>query len=105
MLKKLIDNFMNDQWINSKRDIGFCAAKEELLSNATIMFREAGTFTPKNVFQDQDGLVCWPNPVMADNTGNFPDIYLEGDYSLEVYDKKGVCLVMETTRPDFDITA
>jgi hypothetical protein len=105
MLKKLVDSYMHDEWVNYKRDIGFHAAKEELLSYASIMFCEIGTHTPKNVFQDEDLEVNHPLSVMADVNGDFPDIYLDGDYSLELYGGDGACLLMVTTQSDFDITA
>jgi hypothetical protein len=105
MLKKLVNGYMRDQWVNHQRDIGFYAAKAELLSLGGIMFCEPGTTTPKYVYQDEELENMYPLPVMADVNGDFGKMHLDGGYSLTVSNYKGESLLITTTRPDFDIDA
>ena len=97
ILKELINNYMHSQWVNYRRDIGFFAAKEELLSCAEIMFYEPRTTTPKYVFSDESLEIPFPLPVIACSDGDFVRMYLDGDYSLTVSNHMGDDLIMVTT--------
>lgn len=105
MLKKLVNDYIHDQWVNYRIDIGFYAAKEKLLYCGRIMFCEPGTTTPKCVFKDKELETPFPLPVIADVNGDFGRMYLNGDYSLTVSNNDGEYLAIVTTQPGFDIEA
>lgn len=105
MLVKIVNDYMRSQWINYKVDVGFYAAKEELLRSATIMFCEPGTTTPKYVFKDSELTIPYPLPVIADSHGDFDKMYLNGDYSLTISNRDKDHIAMTTTNDDFNIEA
>jgi hypothetical protein len=105
MLNKIVNEYMKSQWVNCRRDIGFYAAREELLGGGKIRFCEPGTTTPKAVFSDTGLTISHHNPVMADVCGDFGEMHLDGDYSLTVEDKNGEYIAIHTTRSGFDIYA
>lgn len=55
-----------------------------VLSGAKWYFYENGTTTLKDVYQDQAKTSTHANPVIADANGRFPDIWLEGVYSIRI---------------------
>lgn len=55
-----------------------------VLSGAKWYFYENGTTTLKNVYQDQAKTSTHANPVIADANGRFPDIWLDGAYSIRI---------------------
>jgi len=87
---------MKSQWCNYRRDIGFHAAKEELLGSGKIMFCEPGSTTPKYVFTDEELEVPFPLPVIADSFGEFPEMHFNGFYSITVSDRQGNLLTLCT---------
>ena len=105
MLKQLVNSYMRDQWVNKRRDIGFYAAKEELLRCGEIMFCEPGTYNAKYVFKDEQLEIPYPLPVIADSSGDFGKMYFDGEYSIIVRNKHSVNLLMVTTSDGFDIDA
>ena len=60
-------------------------------SGAQLFFFETGTSTPKDTFNCPDGTFANSNPVIADSTGLFPDIFLLlGSYKVILKDSKDV---------------
>jgi hypothetical protein len=59
------------------------SAANQLLPGAKLYFRQSGSSTPQNVYQDIDLTVPHANPVVADGAGVFDPIYL--DSSLPSY--------------------
>jgi hypothetical protein len=53
------------------------SATNQLLPGAKLYFRQSGTSTPQNVYQDIDLTVPHANPVVADGSGVFDPIYLD----------------------------
>lgn len=57
-------------------------------SGAKLFFFETGTSTPKNTFSDQLSTpTVNSNPVIADSTGVFGDIFITGKYKVQLKDK------------------
>lgn len=54
------------------------------LPGARLYFFSAGTTTPKVTYQDKQGAVEHTNPVIADSSGVFPQIFLDGLYRAEL---------------------
>lgn len=54
------------------------------LPGARLYFFESGTTTPKTTYQDKQGKDAHTNPVIADSTGVFPQIFLDGLYRVEL---------------------
>lgn len=59
-------------------------------SGAKLSFFETGTSTPKDTFTTSAATVANANPVIADSTGVFPDIFLSGVYKVKLTDKNDV---------------
>jgi hypothetical protein len=57
---------------------------------ATLTFTETGTDTPKDTFTTEAATVASSNPVVADASGVFSDIFLVGEYRVRLKDKNGV---------------
>jgi hypothetical protein len=49
----------------------------QLLPGAKLYFRQTGTSTPQNTYQDEALTVAHANPVVADGAGVFAPIYLD----------------------------
>lgn len=64
-------------------------------------FYENGTTTPKAVYQDKDKLTPHSNPVLADANGRFPEIWLDGIYSIAIVDASDVA-IPNTTMDDYN---
>jgi hypothetical protein len=60
------------------------------LDGAKLYFYETGTSTPKDTYSDQALTTPNANPVIADSQGEFGDIFLNGEYRVELQDKNGV---------------
>jgi hypothetical protein len=61
------------------------------LDGAKLIFTESGGSTPKDTFSDEALTIPNTNPVVANNQGEFDDIFLEsGDYRVELTDKDDV---------------
>lgn len=54
------------------------------LPGARLYFFENGTTTPKTTYKDKQGSIGHDNPVIADSTGVFPQIFLDGLYRVEL---------------------
>lgn len=54
------------------------------LPGARLYFFENGTTTPKPTYKDKQGSLAHDNPVIADSTGVFPQIFLDGLYRVEL---------------------
>ena len=62
-------------------------ANGETVAGAQLIFYVTGTTTAKNTFSDAGLTTVNPNPVIADFTGRFGDIFLEsGDYKVVLKD-------------------
>jgi hypothetical protein len=57
---------------------------------ATLTFTQTGTDTPKDTFTTEAATVASSNPVIADASGVFADIFLTGTYRVRLKDKNGV---------------
>lgn len=60
------------------------------LPGALLYFYENGTSTPKVVYQDIALTTPHAHPVIADSAGNFPPIFLDGTYRVELKNAAGV---------------
>lgn len=60
------------------------------LPGARLYFFDNNTTTPKAVYQDKQGSLAHTNPVIADSTGAFPQIFLDGLYSVELRSNKNI---------------
>lgn len=58
--------------------------------NAKLFFFETGTSTPKDTFNCPDGTTANSNPVIADKSGIFPDIFMSGSFKVILKDKNDV---------------
>ena len=58
-------------------------------SGAKLFFYATGTNTFKNTYNCPDGTTANANPVIADSSGVFPDIFLNGTYKVVLQDKNG----------------
>ena len=58
-------------------------------ANAKLFFYETGTTTAKNTYNCPDGTTANSNPVIADTSGLFPDIFGVGFYKVVLQDKNG----------------
>lgn len=54
------------------------------LPGARFYFFENGTTTPKTIYQDKAGTIPHTNPVIADSSGSFAPIFLDGLYRVEL---------------------
>lgn len=70
-----------------------------ILPNAYVQFYLSGTTTPTDVYADADLQTPLDNPVVADDDGHFPPIYLDRSisYRAQIYDADDVL------QPDGDI--
>ena len=59
-------------------------------SGAKLFFFETGTSTPADTFNCPDGTTANSNPVIADSTGLFPDIFLSGIFKVILQDRNDV---------------
>ena len=75
MLKQLVECYMQSEFENHGRDIGFYVARAELLKNAKISVYKNLTNTPQDVY-DTDGNAM-PTPICADVYGVFQTIETE----------------------------
>lgn len=63
------------------------------IAGATLTFYETNTTTPKNTFQDAAFTTPNTNPVVADGSGRFPEIYLQsGLYTILFKDSEDVLI-------------
>lgn len=59
---------------------------------AKLFFFATGTSTPKDTFSDAAGTVPNANPVIADASGVFGDIFISGSYKAQLKDKNDVLI-------------
>lgn len=59
-------------------------------SGAKLFFYETGTSTPKDTYTDSAATIPNANPVIADSTGLFGDIWISGTYKVVLKDKNDV---------------
>lgn len=57
---------------------------------AKLFFFVTGTSTPKDTFSDAAGTIPNANPVIADASGVFADIFIDGSYKVQLKDKNDV---------------
>lgn len=60
------------------------------LPGAKLYFYESGSSTPKAVYQDKFGITPHTNPVVADSSGSFAPIFLDGLYRVTLTDSSDV---------------
>lgn len=68
-----------------------------------LFFFESGTNTPKDTFSDSTLTTPNANPVIADSSGRFPSIFLNGDYKSQLKDKNDVQIWEEEISSDEEI--
>ena len=61
-----------------------------VLPGALMYFYENNSDSPKSVYQDKEGTIPHESPVVADPSGAFPPIFLDGLYSAELKSSSGV---------------
>jgi len=83
-IKNIITDYIRSKWINERVIINEQEAREELLAGSTLHFFESGTSIQKTTFIDKDLHIPNVNPVIADCCGNFPYIYLDGEYGMRL---------------------
>lgn len=63
----------------------------QALPGAKLYFFDANSTTPSQVYQDKQGAIAHPNPVVADANGNFPQIFLaQRLYRVSLTDRKNL---------------
>ena len=78
---------MSSRFISPFADVGSGIKPS---SGAQLFFFETGTSTPKDTFSDQLSTpTANTNPVIADSTGLFGDIFIAGIYKLVLKNKNG----------------
>lgn len=87
ILKPLIKNYIKDQYQNYGRFLYFCEGQKELLSGGEIYFYSKDSFIPLSIWTDNQKKIDHCNPVIANAIGEFPLIYLDGDYTVKVHNK------------------
>lgn len=60
------------------------------LPGAKLYFYINSSSTPKTVYTDINKTTPWTQPVVADSAGNFPTIFLDGTYRVELKNTAGV---------------
>jgi len=94
MLKELVEDYMESEWINKKREVSFYRARSELLGFARVHFYHPGTTTSKPVWMYGVLGQVELNPIEADKHGMFKEkIYLIDDYKIEVVHKSNRILI------------
>lgn len=88
ILKDLVESYQESEFINYSRDIGFFAARRELLCNGLIFFYESETDYPKNV-TDKDCISIPTNPLVGDSEGRFSEVDGEGVYRIKIESQNG----------------
>ena len=73
--------FPKQQWVN---------ANGNPLNGGKLYFYESGTTTPKDTYSDEALTTPNTNPVVADSAGVFPDIWMDGTYTVKLTDADDV---------------
>lgn len=60
------------------------------LPYAKLYFYINSSTTPKTVYHDINKATPWTQPVIADSAGNFPEIFLDGTYRVELKSTDGI---------------
>ena len=76
-LNKLVKDYMESEFVNNSRDIGFYKARAELLANATISAVDNLTQAPSQIKNQQGAVLA--NPIVADANGVFSGMASESD--------------------------
>ena len=92
ILKDLVRDYQDNQFINYNRDISFNQARVELLSNGTASFYLPETTILKNVTIKGTDYYAM-NPLMADCNGIFDSVGGDGDYKVLIRDSRGMPLL------------
>jgi hypothetical protein len=103
-IKNLVDNFITqyirDQWVNFRDALNAPQAREQVLSSGKLYFYEGQSNTLLYSFSDKECEIPMPNPVVADASGEFPDIFLKPGKPIRVeladrFDTKYVCAELD----------
>jgi hypothetical protein len=87
---KLIAQYIRDQWVNHRKALNEPQAREELLGSAQLRFYRSGTKTPVNSYSDEDLVVPHCHPVIANQHGDFPPVFIDsGPTSLDLSNRHG----------------
>ncbi|MGH1470173.1 MAG: hypothetical protein ACRBCS_03210 [Cellvibrionaceae bacterium] len=62
----------------------------EPVTNGKLYFWEVGTNTPKSTYSDPGATIPNINPVSLNADGTVPEIWLEGNYKVALYDERGI---------------
>ena len=92
-LSTAVHVYMESQWVNKGIDIGFYAARQELLCNATAFFYETESTTPISTYTSDHQLIAHCNPVMSSYSAVFPDIFIDQPFRIELIDQNGMIIL------------
>lgn len=95
--KGVIEKYRQSQWCNHRRSVGFYEAREELLGNGKIYFFEAETTTPTDTWTNPFKSTTNNNPMIADQYGVFPRIYLSDCYKIKLVTKNNAPIAIYET--------
>jgi len=98
----IVKNYIRE-WIDEIPVFDDPSEGEKLLSGGKLYFYEVGTDILKNIYFDELLTVPFPNPVIADYQGEFPDVYLIGGHRIELFDSDEICIFISDT--DDELTA
>lgn len=87
---------MASRFVLPNADVGKGIRPED---GAKLEFLETGTSTQKDTFSDAAGTILNANPVIADENGVFPDIFIVGIYKVILTDKNNVQVGFGETDP------
>lgn len=93
ILTNLVRNYQRDQFNNYGKVLNYPMAQQELLHDGTIWFFLPGTTNLTNAWVGDNQIQISANPANADEHGEFPPMYLNGSYKIEVRNSKGVPLL------------
>lgn len=97
IIKDSIERYMRSQWVNYRRSLGFYEAREEILGGGSIGFNVRGATVPLDTWADEKKATAHCNPILASGPGEFPPIYIDGDYTVKLFMQSGEWVVARDT--------
>ncbi len=79
IVRHLIGDYIEDQWINFRRQLNSPKAREELLSCATLHTYYEGSTAPQETYNDADLTTLNAWPVTFDSFGRLPPVYFKDE--------------------------
>lgn len=95
--------YMESQWVNHGRDIGFYKARAHVLGQGCIYFYEPNSTIVVNIhIKGNEGMPkrLTPNPVLASVEGTFPDLVIEGAFRMSIVGRDDYVLLVSEVSND-----